>query len=50
MLFRSSMDPALYVDRLETEIMPELITEAAHRMAQADLDRSRGLLRTETIR
>ncbi|RSZ61348.1 HD domain-containing protein [Corynebacterium hylobatis] len=45
-----SMDPALYVDRLESEIVPELITGAAHRMARADLDRSRGLLRTETIR
>lgn len=44
------MDPAVYVDRLESEIVPELITEAAHQIARADLERSRHLLRTETIR
>lgn len=39
-----------YVDRLESEILPELITEAAHQIAIADLDRSRALFRTEVIR
>lgn len=39
-----------YVDRLQREILPELITEAAHEMATADLERSRKLLRTEVIR
>ncbi len=44
------MDPATYVDRLEAEILPELITDAAHQMARADLGRCRELLRTEIIR
>ena len=44
------MDPAVYTDRLEAEIIPELLTDAAHAMATADLDRSRGLLKTAVIR
>lgn len=44
------MDPATYVDRLEHEIVPELITEAALEMARADLARNADLLRTEVIR
>ena len=43
-------DPARYTDRLETEIIPELITQAAVDMATADLNRSRKLLRTEILR
>lgn len=43
-------DPARYTDRLETEIIPELITDAAVQMATADLARSRSLLRTGVIR
>lgn len=39
-----------YVDRLAREIMPELITEAAHRIGTADLDRATTLLRTAVIR
>lgn len=44
------MDMATYTDRLNDEIIPELITEAAVRMATADLSRHRDLLRTEVIR
>lgn len=39
-----------YVDRLSREILPELITDAAHQMAQRDLGRATALLRTEAIR
>lgn len=39
-----------YVDRLHREILPELITEAAHQMATADLNRAKALLRTDAIR
>ncbi|BAU94948.1 metal dependent phosphohydrolase [Corynebacterium suranareeae] len=39
-----------YVDRLHREILPELITEAAYRMATADLNRAKALLRTDAIR
>lgn len=44
------MNPADYTDRLQREILPELITEAAVEMATADLDRARALLRTEVLR
>ncbi|MER6109624.1 HD domain-containing protein [Streptomyces hirsutus] len=44
------MDPAAYSDRLETEIIPELLTAPAVAMATATLDRSRALLRTAVIR
>ena len=44
------MDPATYTDRLATEIVPELITQAAHDMAAADLARSTALLKTAVIR
>lgn len=39
-----------YVDRLNREILPELITDAAHQMADSDLTRAKALLRTEAIR
>ncbi|MGP6173955.1 HD domain-containing protein [Corynebacterium sp. A21] len=44
------MNPADYVDRLDREIIPELISEAAYRMGRADLDRAKALLRTEVLR
>lgn len=44
------MDPATYTDRLATEIVPELITQAAVDMATADLTRSNALLKTGVIR
>ncbi|MDI3329326.1 MAG: HD domain-containing protein [Micrococcus sp.] len=44
------MDPATYTDRLDREILPELITGAAVQMARTDLARTRGLLRTEVLR
>lgn len=45
-----SQNPAEYTDRLETEIIPELITEAAVQMATKDLNRSRALLQTVVLR
>src|SRR5699024_2191515 len=42
--------PDYYTDRLEYEIIPELITEAAIAMAHADLQRSRDLLKTAVLR
>ncbi|OKJ39932.1 HD domain-containing protein [Streptomyces sp. CB01580] len=44
------MDPAVYSDRLEAEIIPELLTAPAIAMATAELERSRALLKTEVIR
>lgn len=44
------LDPAAYTDRLRTEIIPELITQAAVEMGTADLNRSVALLRTAAIR
>jgi hypothetical protein len=44
------MDPATYCDRLATEIVPELLTEAASEMAGADLARSNALLKTGVLR
>ncbi|UVI37344.1 HD domain-containing protein [Brevibacterium spongiae] len=44
------MDMATYTDRLQREIIPELITAAAVSMAREDLRRQRDLLRTEVIR
>ncbi|MET3945383.1 hypothetical protein ABIB49_000058 [Arthrobacter sp. UYCu512] len=44
------LDPATYTDRLAAEIVPELITQAAHDMASADLGRSNALLKTAVIR
>ena len=38
------------MDRLETEIIPELQTSAARRMAEADLARSRALLKASVLR
>ncbi|EMR00501.1 HD domain-containing protein [Paeniglutamicibacter gangotriensis] len=45
-----SQNPADYTDRLETEIIPELITAAAVDMATTDLERSRDLLHTAVLR
>ena len=39
-----------YTARLQREILPELVTQAAHDMASADLARANALLRTEAIR
>ncbi len=44
------MDPAAYSDRLRNEIVPELLSEAAIAMANADLDRSQALLKTGVLR
>lgn len=44
------LDPAAYSDRLRAEIVPELLTEAAIAMANADLDRSQALLKTDVLR
>lgn len=44
------MDPAVYTDRLISEILPELITQAALEMATADIARSRALLKTAVLR
>ena len=44
------MDPATYTDRLEAEIIPELLTAPAIAMATAALGRSRDLLKTAVIR
>lgn len=45
-----AMDPSSYCDRLEAEIVPELLTEAGMAMAMADLQRSRALLKTAILR
>ncbi len=44
------MDPATYCDRLAAEIVPELLTEAAIAIAQAELGRSQALLKTAVLR
>lgn len=44
------LDPATYSDRLRSEIMPELLSEAGIAMATADLDRSQALLKTGVLR
>ena len=44
------MNPAVYTDRLEVEIIPELKTEAGIIMANAALERSRALLKTAVLR
>jgi HD superfamily phosphodiesterase len=43
------LTPAEYVRRLRVEIVPELLTEAGHLMAEADLCRSEALLKTELL-
>lgn len=43
------LTPAKYMDRLEEEIVPELQTSAARLMAQADLARSRALLKGNVL-
>jgi hypothetical protein len=44
------MTPSAYMDRLEAEIIPELQTSAARLMAEADLARSRALLKASVLR
>lgn len=44
------LTPAEYTDRLAEEILPELITQAAHDIAVADLQRSMALLKTAVLR
>lgn len=44
------LDPATYSDRLRSEIIPELLSEAAIAMANTDLDRSQALLKTGVLR
>ncbi|MCD1144625.1 HD domain-containing protein [Kocuria sp. LUK] len=44
------LTPSAYMDRLETEIVPELQTSAARQMAEADLARSRALLKASVLR
>lgn len=44
------MTPAVYTDRLQAEIIPELLTEAGIMMGQAALDRSCALLKTAVLR
>lgn len=44
------MDPATYCDRLQREIVPELLTEAAIAIARTELARSQALLKTEVLR
>lgn len=44
------LTPAQYMDRLEIEIIPELQTQAAVKMAEADLQRSRDLLKGAVLR
>lgn len=41
--------PAAYCARLRIEIMPELLTDAAVRMAEAELDRTEVLLKVEQL-
>lgn len=43
------LTPAAYMDRLESEIVPELQTTAARQMALADLARSRALLKASVL-
>lgn len=44
------LTPSAYMDRLEAEIVPELQTSAARQMAEADLARSRALLKASVLR
>ena len=45
-----SMTPAQYTDRLEADVLPELLTVAGVEMARAELERSRALLKTAVLR
>lgn len=44
-----SLTPAEYTRRLRLEIVPELLTDAAVQMAEADLARSEALLKTDLL-
>ena len=43
------MTPAAYAARLRAEIIPELLTQAAVEMAEAELARAEALLKTEQL-
>jgi hypothetical protein len=45
-----TLSPAEYCSRLRAEIIPELMTEGAVAMAEAELSRSEALLKTELLR
>ncbi|TFC24730.1 HD domain-containing protein [Cryobacterium sp. TMT1-3] len=42
-------EPSAYCRRLRTDIVPELITAAAHEMALAELERAEALLQTDVL-
>jgi len=42
-------EPSAYCRRLRTDIVPELITAAAHQMALAELERAEALLQTSVL-
>ncbi|TFB75198.1 HD domain-containing protein [Cryobacterium glaciale] len=42
-------EPSAYCRRLRTDIIPELITAAAHEMALAELERAEALLQTDVL-
>lgn len=44
------LNPAQYADRLDREIMPEMLTEAGLALARVELERSRRLLKTDVLR
>lgn len=44
------MTPAVYMDRLRAEIMPELLTEAGIAMGTADLARTEAILKSAVLR
>lgn len=44
-----ALTPAEYCARLRTDVVPELLTDAAVAMALAELDRSEALLKTELL-
>lgn len=45
-----SLTPAQYTDRLEADVLPELLSSAGVAMARAELERSRALLKTTVLR
>jgi HD superfamily phosphodiesterase len=45
-----NLTPAAYADRLRSEIVPELLTEGALHMAEAELNRAERLLKTRVLR
>lgn len=45
-----SMSPAIYMDRLKSEILPELLTEAGNAMGEASFHRSEAILKSAVLR